>query len=226
MAMGKSTACAKKKDSNEPVLVVGSASVKRKTELSLLQLWDKSSFSASSSADECTYTAEITSTCGDKSEARKQVCPVKVAPQYLNSSRHLLSADDDDDDDASSVKSKRLRSLLAGYDHADTDTLLSTFPTSVCTRISEAACEGVWRHRVYNAAKQEIGQSLIFVGGESWGIPNDRSIIGDLDSLSVSTLLDAFKVTHSTRLSHLPFFILNHLPLLDRVSSALVEIRS
>lgn len=196
MAMGKSTACAKKRDSNEPVLVVGSASVKRKAELSLLQLWDKSSFSASSSADDCTYTAEITSTCGDKSEARKQVCPGKVAPRYLNSSRHLLNADDDDDD-SSSAKSKRLRSLLDGYDHADTDTLLSTFPTSVCTRISEAACEGVWRQRVYNAAKQEIGQSLIFVGGESWGIPSDRSIVGDLDSLSVSTLLDAFKVTHS-----------------------------
>jgi hypothetical protein len=188
MTMGKSTACSKNKDSKEPVIVIGSASVNRKTELSLLQLWDKSSFSVLSSADECAYTAEITSTCGDKSEARKQICPGKVAPRYLNSSRHLLKADGDDDDDESTS------SVLQRYDHADTDTLLSTFPTSVCTRISESACEGVWKHRVYNAAKEEIGQSLIFVGGESWGIPSDRSIIGDLDQQSVSILLESFKV--------------------------------
>ena len=188
MAMGKSTACAKHKDSDEPVLVIGSASVKRKTELSLLQLWNKNNFSVSSSGDECIYTAEISSTCGDKSEARKQVCPAKVAPRYLNSSRRLLKADDDDDSEESKS------SVLDKYDHADTDTLLSTFPTSVCTRISDAACEGVWLHRVYNPAKEEIGRSLIFVGGESWGIPSDRSIIGDLDQQSVSTLLQAFKV--------------------------------
>jgi hypothetical protein len=191
MAMGKSTACSKQKDSHEPVLVIGSASVKRKTELSLLQLWDKSSFSVSSSAEECSYTAEITSTCGDKSEARKQVCPGKVAPRYLNSSRHLLKAGDADDEESSAESSG---SALDRYDHADTDILMTTFPTSVCTRISEAACEGVWQHRVYDAAKQEIGQSLIFVGGESWGIPSDRSIIGDLDQHSVLTFLLAFKV--------------------------------
>ena len=181
------------KDSNEPALIIGSSSVKQRSELSLLQLWDKH---ASFSSDDCTYTAEITSTCGDKSEARKQVCPGKLALHYLNSSRLLLQSDDESSDDESSDTTSS--SVPQSYGRADSDTLFSTFPTSVCTRISESACAGVWRHRVYNSAKEEIGQSLIFVGGESWGIPSDRSIIGDLDQESVSTLLLAYKVSFET----------------------------
>jgi len=181
------------KDSNEPALIIGSSSVKQRSELSLLQLWDKH---ASFSSDDCAYTAEITSTCGDKSEARKQVCPGKLALHYLNSSRLLLQSDDESSDDESSDTTSS--SVPQSYGRADSDTLFSTFPTSVCTRISESACAGVWRHRVYNSAKEEIGQSLIFVGGESWGIPSDRSIIGDLDQESVSTLLLAYKVSFET----------------------------
>jgi hypothetical protein len=190
MSMGKSTACAVQKTSDEPFIVLGSSSVQQKTELSLLQLWDKS---VSFDSDDCTYTAEITSTCGDKSVAKKQICPGKHAPRESNLLRHLLGIIDDNNN-SSTEGTSEAGSVLQAYGHADAGTILSTFPTSVCTRISEAACGGVWRHRVYNSVEQEIGQSLIFVGGESWGIPSDRSIIGDLDQESVSTLFQAFKV--------------------------------
>ena len=186
IAMGqKSTGCAAQNDSNEHVLTIGSSSVMRKAEMSLLQLWDRVSFPA----DDCSYTAEITSTCGDESKASKQVCPGKIAPKFLKPSRLLLEYDD-----SSVSTSENASSVFQFFGLTDSNTLSSTFPTSVCTRISEAACEGVWRHRVYDSAKQQIGQSLIFVGGESWGIPSDRSIIGDLDHTSVSILLEAFKV--------------------------------
>ena len=142
------------------------------------------------------------------------MCPGKLALHYVNSSRLLLQSDDESGD------STQL------YGRADTDTLLSTFPTSVCTRISESACAGVWRHRVYNSAKEEIGQSLIFVGGESWGIPSDRSIIGDLDQESVSTLLLAYKVSFET--SSIVTLLLNplslSLSLVACVCSAPVEV--
>ena len=115
------------------------------------------------------------------------MCPGQLAPSYSNLSRLLLQSNEESSDTTSS-------SVVQSYGKADSDTLFSTFPTSVCTRISESACEGVWKHRVYNSAKEEIGQSLIFVGGESWGIPSDRSIIGDLDQESVSTLHLAYKV--------------------------------
>jgi hypothetical protein len=190
MAMGKkSTAgCAAKTNSNDPVLVIGSSSVTLKTEVSLLQLWDKSS---SFSADDCSYTAEIISTCGDQSKAKKQVCPGKSASTFVKKPSRLLLQTDDSSPSAYGNSSSELQ--LFGL--TDENVFSSTLPTSVCTRISEAACEGVWRHHVYNSAKQMIGQSLIFVGGESWGIPSDRSIIGDLDLASVSVLLQALKVT-------------------------------
>lgn len=188
MAMGKKhSGCASKIDSKEPVVVIGSSSVMLKTEVSLLQLWDKS---IAFSADDCAYTTEITSTCGDKSKAAKHVCPGKFASNLMKTSRLLSEADD-----SSPLSSENnSSSVLQFFGLSDSETFSSTSPTSVCTRISEAACEGVWRHRVYNSEKQIIGQSLIFVGGESWGIPSDRSIIGDLDQASVSVLLEAFKV--------------------------------
>ena len=190
MAMAKSFACSGKKGLDDPLLVIGSTSVKRDSELSLMQLWDRK---ASFSKDDCTYTAELTSTCGDKSEARKQVCPGKTAATF--SSRHLLEEDggDGDDDDASSESSSEV-SVSSVFGHSDAATIARTFPTSACTRISNGACEGVWKHRVYNSAKEEIGQSLVFVGGESWGIPSDRSIIGDLDEQSLSMIKQVYKV--------------------------------
>ena len=156
-----------------------------------MQLWDRK---AEFKQDDCTYTAELTSTCGDTSEARKQVCPGRHAATYA--SRQLLEDDDSDgdgDDDASSESSSTARASSA-FGHADAGTISHTFPTSACTRISSAACEGVWQHRVYNAAKEEIGKSLVFVGGESWGIPSDRSIIGDLDQESLNMVKQVFKV--------------------------------
>ena len=195
MAMGKkSTAgCAAKKNSIDPVLVIGSSSVTLKTEVSLLQLWDKSS---SFSADDCSYTAEIISTCGDQSKAKKQVCPGKFASTFVKPSRLLLQTDE-----SSPSSYGNSSSMVQLFGLTDEIVFSSTFPTSVCTRISEAACEGVWRHHVYNSANQKIGQSLIFVGGESWGIPSDRSIIGDLDHASVSVLLQALKVSDTTLFS-------------------------